>query len=55
MFMKCLPFPEIWFGYGSQHLYGQGALKTVAANADSQCGGLVVWMPPFFPSKMRIR
>ncbi|MGY8717929.1 MAG: hypothetical protein ACKVI3_09130, partial [Verrucomicrobiia bacterium] len=31
--MKLLPSPEIWFVCGSQHLYGPGPLKEVAANA----------------------
>ncbi len=91
--MKSLPSPEIWFVCGSQHLYGPGPLKEVAANAttvarrldksrhlplklvfkalltapeeianlaiaanaDPQCGGLVIWMHTFSPSKMWIR
>src|SRR5439155_10029391 len=32
-FMKNLPSPEIWFITGSQHLYGEEALKKVAANS----------------------
>ena len=31
--MKNLPTPEIWFLTGSQHLYGEGPLKQVAANS----------------------
>jgi L-arabinose isomerase len=31
--MKTLPTPEIWFITGSQHLYGEGPLKQVAANS----------------------
>jgi L-arabinose isomerase len=31
--MKLLASPEIWFVCGSQHLYGPGPLKQVAANA----------------------
>src|SRR5690349_7096396 len=31
--MKLLATPEIWFLCGSQHLYGPGPLKQVAANA----------------------
>ena len=31
--MKNLPHPEIWFITGSQHLYGEGPLKQVAANS----------------------
>lgn len=91
--MKFLPSPEIWFVCGSQHLYGPGPLKEVAANAaaiaskldksrhlplklsykallttpeeitnlciaanaDPNCGGLVIWMHTFSPSKMWIR
>jgi L-arabinose isomerase len=91
--MKQLPSPAIWFVCGSQHLYGPGPLKTVAANAahiaaqldaskhlplrvisksllttpeeitnlciaansDPQCGGLILWMHTFSPSKMWIR
>src|SRR6195952_1430422 len=30
--MKNLPTPEIWFITGSQHLYGEDALRQVAAN-----------------------
>jgi L-arabinose isomerase len=32
--MKNLPTPEIWFITGSQHLYGEAALKQVAANSE---------------------
>ena len=31
--MKLLTTPEIWFVTGSQHLYGPGPLKQVAANS----------------------
>ena len=31
--MKNLPSPEIWFITGTQHLYGEGPLKQVAANS----------------------
>src|SRR5215210_5558198 len=31
--MKNLPAPEIWFITGTQHLYGEGPLKQVAANS----------------------
>lgn len=31
--MKSIPTPEIWFITGSQHLYGEGPLKQVAANS----------------------
>src|SRR5438874_2678089 len=31
--MKNLPSPEIWFVTGSQHLYGEAALKKVAAHS----------------------
>lgn len=91
--MKLLLSPEIWFVCGSQHLYGPGPLKQVAANAqaiatkldkakalplrvvcqpllttpeeitnlviaanaDPNCGGLILWMHTFSPSKMWIR
>jgi L-arabinose isomerase len=91
--MKILSSPEIWFVCGSQHLYGEGPLKQVAANAQAvadslakskkmplkvvfkalltrpdeitnlcieananpECGGLIVWMHTFSPSKMWIR
>ena len=91
--MKQLPSPIIWFVCGSQHLYGPGPLKQVAANAatiagkldkskqlplkvvykalvttpeeisnlcieanaDQGCGGLILWMHTFSPSKMWIR
>ena len=33
--MKNLTSPEIWFVCGSQHLYGPGPLKQVAANAQT--------------------
>jgi L-arabinose isomerase len=91
--MKLLASPEIWFVCGSQHLYGPGLLRQVAANAqavatalakskhipvkisfkallttpeeitnvmlaanaDANCAGLVLWMHTFSPSKMWIR
>lgn len=91
--MKLLSSPEIWFVCGSQHLYGPGPLKQVAANAQTvadalakskrlplkvafkallttpdeitnlcieananpACGGIIVWMHTFSPSKMWIR
>jgi L-arabinose isomerase len=36
-----LATPEIWFVCGSQHLYGPGPLKQVAANAQAVVDGLV--------------
>jgi L-arabinose isomerase len=39
--MKLLATPEIWFVCGSQHLYGPGPLKQVAANAQAVVDGLV--------------
>jgi L-arabinose isomerase len=38
--MKLLASPEIWFVCGSQHLYGPGPLKQVAANASAVVDGL---------------
>jgi L-arabinose isomerase len=38
--MKLLPSPEIWFVCGSQHLYGPGPLKQVAANAGKVAAAL---------------
>jgi L-arabinose isomerase len=38
--MKLLASPEIWFVCGSQHLYGPGPLKQVAANAQAVVDGL---------------
>ncbi len=38
--MKLLASPEIWFVCGSQHLYGPGPLKQVAANAKEVAGAL---------------
>ncbi len=35
-----LPTPEIWFVTGSQHLYGPGPLKQVAANSQQVVDGL---------------
>ena len=36
--MKNLSSPEIWFITGSQHLYGEVALKQVAANGATEVG-----------------
>ena len=90
--MKNLPTPEIWFITGSQHLYGEGPLRQVAANSQKivnelnatkrlplkivfkpivtrpeeirarcleantadNCGGVMLWMHTFSPSKMWI-
>ncbi len=38
--MKLLATPEIWFVCGSQHLYGPGPLKEVAANAQKVADAL---------------
>ncbi len=38
--MKLLPSSEIWFLCGSQHLYGPGPLRQVAANAREVAGAL---------------
>ena len=38
--MKNLAQPEIWFVCGSQHLYGPGPLKQVAAHARTVAGAL---------------
>ncbi|HEY0864502.1 MAG TPA: L-arabinose isomerase [Lacunisphaera sp.] len=38
--MKLLASPEIWFVCGSQHLYGPGPLKQVAANAQAVAAAL---------------
>jgi L-arabinose isomerase len=38
--MKNLASPEIWFVCGSQHLYGPGPLKQVAANAQQVAAAL---------------
>ncbi len=38
--MKLLATPEIWFVCGSQHLYGPGPLKQVAANAQKVADAL---------------
>ncbi|GAT32212.1 L-arabinose isomerase [Terrimicrobium sacchariphilum] len=38
--MKNLPAPEIWFITGSQHLYGEGPLRQVAANSREIVAGL---------------
>jgi len=38
--MKLLASPEIWFVCGSQHLYGPGPLKQVAANATAVAAAL---------------
>src|SRR5260370_25267701 len=90
--MKNLVSPDIWFLTGSQHLYGQEALRQVAehshkivaelnasqklplnlvfkpvltrpeeiraacieANSTANCGGVVLWMHTFSPSKIWI-
>ncbi len=90
--MKNLEAVEIWYVTGSQHLYGEKALRQVAANSRKivaalneggrlpvklvfkpvmttpdeirqlcldanntrQCGGLILWMHTFSPSKMWI-
>jgi L-arabinose isomerase len=41
MSLANLATPEIWFVCGSQHLYGPGPLKQVAANARAVADGLV--------------
>ena len=41
MSLIALSTPEIWFVCGSQHLYGEGPLKQVAANAQAVVDGLV--------------
>ncbi len=38
--MKNLPATEIWFITGSQHLYGEGPLRQVAANSQQIVAGL---------------
>lgn len=38
--MKSLPESEIWFVTGSQHLYGEGPLRKVAANSQAIVDGL---------------
>jgi len=38
--MKLLPSPAIWFVCGSQHLYGPGPLRQVAANAQKVADAL---------------
>jgi L-arabinose isomerase len=38
--MKLLASPNLWFVCGSQHLYGPGPLKQVAANAEKVAAGL---------------
>jgi len=40
--LKKLSFPRIWFVCGSQHLYGPGPLKQVAANARAVATALAV-------------
>jgi len=40
--MKALTTPRIWFVCGSQHLYGEGPLRQVAANAAAVVDGLTV-------------
>lgn len=43
--MKNLPSPEIWFVTGSQHLYGEAALKQVAANSQKIVESLTGSLP----------
>ena len=43
--MKNIPTPEIWFLTGSQHLYGEAALKKVAANSQSIVNDLAPKLP----------
>jgi L-arabinose isomerase len=38
--MKNIPTPEIWFITGTQHLYGEGPLKQVAANSQKMVEAL---------------
>jgi L-arabinose isomerase len=38
--MRSIPTPEVWFVTGSQHLYGEAALKQVAANSQQVVAGL---------------
>ncbi|HVU15950.1 MAG TPA: L-arabinose isomerase [Candidatus Didemnitutus sp.] len=38
--METFPTPEIWFVCGSQHLYGPGPLRQVAANAEAVADAL---------------
>ena len=38
--MNNLASPQIWFVCGSQHLYGPGPLKQVAANAQQVANAL---------------
>lgn len=56
---------EFWFIVGSQTLYGEEVLETVAsraeitqvvkeANYDDSCAGIVTWCHTFSPSKMWI-
>jgi len=40
-----IPTPEIWFVTGSQHLYGPGPLKQVAANSRQVVAGLSPALP----------
>ena len=40
--MKSISSPTIWFLCGSQHLYGPGPLKQVAANAQKVADALAV-------------
>jgi L-arabinose isomerase len=40
MYLVQLATPSIWFLCGSQHLYGEGPLKQVAANAAAVVDGL---------------
>ena len=51
--MKLLSSPEIWFVCGSQHLYGPGPLKQVAANAQAVVDGLVASKRLALPLKFK--
>ena len=48
-----LSTPEIWFVCGSQHLYGPGPLKQVAANAQAVVDGLVASKRLALPLKFK--
>ncbi len=48
-----LATPEIWFVCGSQHLYGPGPLKQVAANAQAVVDGLVASKRLALPLKFK--
>jgi L-arabinose isomerase len=51
--MKLLATPEIWFICGSQHLYGPGPLKQVAANAQKVAEALAA--SPALPLKTKFK